>query len=100
MLATMTNLATPPMLAKTTNLARPTDAAIRSTYRSYSERSADRGLNGAASALLFGEMLPKALPALGGYNVSFFVEVASRRAKCEKVKKKAVYYKVLFNIDL
>ena len=33
-----------------------------------------------------------------GYNVSFFVEVASRRAKCEKVKKKAVYYKVLFNI--
>jgi len=48
--------------------------------------------------VVFGEMLPKALPALGGYNVSFFVEVASRRAKCEKIKKKAVYYKVLFNI--
>jgi hypothetical protein len=34
--------------------------------------------------IVVGEMLPMALPALGGYNVSFFVEVASRRAKCEK----------------
>jgi hypothetical protein len=76
------------MLAATTKLATPTDAGnhdqprnttdagkddesrkthrcrdtIR-TYRSYSERSADRGLNGAASDVV-GEMLPMALPAL------------------------------------
>jgi hypothetical protein len=31
-----------------------------------------------------------ALPALAGYNVSFFVDVALRRAKCEKSRTKSL----------
>lgn len=90
MLATMTNHAPPPMLAKTTNLARPTDAAIRSTYRSYRERSADRGLNGAASALLLARCFRWRCRRWRGYNV-YRSSLTSRRGarnakKAERVQ--------------
>jgi hypothetical protein len=86
----MNKLATPPMLAKTTNLARP---AIRSTYRSYRERSADRGLNGAASALLLRRDAFDGVAGVGA--ATMYIVLRRRRVAAREMRKKPSVYKVL-----